>query len=307
MAIPTETVYGLAANASDASAVARIFAAKGRPKSHPLIVHMATADDVSGWAVDLSPLAHKLMGAFWPGPLTLIAKKSDATLLDVTGGLQTVALRVPNHPVALELLRLVGGGLAAPSANRFGSVSPTTAAHVAQSLGDSVDVIIDGGPCRVGVESTIVDVSGVDPESGMAAVLRPGGVSLEALSQVAGMAIKVHTSATVSAPGQLPSHYAPEAPVRLVPSRELASEAATLAAQGLRVAVLTDDPDAPWPPGVVVIHLPRNPNLAAARLYAALREVDQHACHVAITSLPLPRGLGAAVADRLRKAAGPRG
>jgi len=205
------------------------------------------------------------------------------------------------------LLRLFGGGLAAPSANRFGSVSPTTAAHVAKSLGDSVDLIIDGGPCRVGVESTIVDVSGVDPESGAAAVLRPGGVSIEALSQMAGVAVNVRSSAGVSAPGQLPSHYAPAAPVRLISERELAGEAATLAAQGLRVAVLTDDQNAHWPPGVVAIHLPRDPNLAAARLYAALHEVDQQACQVALTSLPLPAGLGAAVADRLRKAAGPRG
>jgi len=304
--MPTETVYGLAANAADPHAVARIFAAKGRPSNHPLIVHLASAAAVSSWAVDVSPLAQKLMDAFWPGPLTLIAKRHPNTLTEVTGGMDTVALRVPNHPVALALLEAFGVGLAAPSANKFGSVSPTTAAHVATGLGDAVDLILDGGACNVGVESTIVDVSGSDPASGQAAILRPGGICIEDLERVAGHTISMRASELVRAPGQLESHYAPTAPVQLVSARELPGEAATLASQGLSVAVLTEETNADWPPGVVAIFLPKDSQQAARLLYAALREVDLRKCHVALTSLPLPTGLGAAVADRLRKAAGPR-
>ncbi|MDX2019819.1 MAG: L-threonylcarbamoyladenylate synthase [Deltaproteobacteria bacterium] len=306
VAMPTETVYGLAADATQPAAVARVFAAKGRPSTHPLIVHLSDLDQVHTWAINLSNVAQAFMRAFWPGPLTVIVRRHPNTLTAVTGGLDTVALRVPKHPVALGLIRALGTGVAAPSANRFGGVSPTTAAHVAQSLGDAVDLILDGGPCDVGVESTIVDVSQVDPEAGVAAVLRPGGVSLAELSRVAGQPVFERRSETVRAPGQLESHYAPEAPVRLVPPRELVSEAATLAAQGLRVAVLTEDTQADWPPGVVAIALPSDPARAAQRLYAALREVDERGCHVALTTLPLPEGLGLAVADRLRKAAGPR-
>lgn len=304
--MPTETVYGLAANAANPQSVAKIFAAKGRPSNHPLIVHLAHAAEVPNWAVEVSPLAQQFMDAFWPGPLTLIAKRHFRTPMEVTGGMDTVALRVPKHPVALALLEAFGGGLAAPSANRFGSVSPTTAAHVANGLGDAVDVILDGGACNVGVESTIVDVSGSDPASGQAAILRPGGICREELERVAGHAISVRASDFVRAPGQLESHYAPNAPVKLVSARELPGEAATLAAQGLSVAVLTDEINAEWPPGVVAIFLPQDPELAARRLYAALREVDLRKCDVALTSLPLSVGLGAAVADRLRKAAGPR-
>jgi L-threonylcarbamoyladenylate synthase len=304
--MPTETVYGLAANAASPQSVAKIFAAKGRPPNHPLIVHLAHAGEVANWAVEVSPLARKLMDAFWPGPLTLIAKRHPRTPLEVTGGLETVAIRVPNHLVALALLEAFGGGIAAPSANKFGSVSPTTAEHVAHGLGDAVDVILDGGACNVGVESTIVDVSGSDPASGQAAILRPGGISREDLERVAGHAIMMRASEVVRAPGQLESHYAPNAPVKLVSARELPGEAATLASQGISVAVLTDEIGAEWPPGVVAIFLPKDPELAARRLYAALREVDLRKCHVALTCLPIAEGLGAAVADRLRKAAGPR-
>jgi L-threonylcarbamoyladenylate synthase len=305
--MPTETVYGLAANAADPKSVARIFGAKGRPSNHPLIVHLAHASKVANWAIDVSPLAQAFMDAFWPGPLTLIARRHLCTPLAVTGGMETVAMRVPKHPVALALLDAFDGGIAAPSANKFGSVSPTTAAHVAQGLGDAVDLILDGGACDVGVESTIVDVSASDPASGVAAILRPGGISREDLERVAGHTILMRASEVVRAPGQLESHYAPNAPVKLVSARELPGEAATLASQGLSVAVLTDETDADWPPGVVAIFLPKNPELAARRLYAALREIDLRKCHVALTCLPLAVGLGAAVADRLRKAAGPRG
>lgn len=309
VALPTETVYGLAANARDDEAVARIFAAKGRPQDHPLIVHVADAEAALAWAGAWSPAAETLAARFWPGPLTLIVARGRDVSLAVTGGLPTVALRVPAHPVALAVLQAFGGGVAAPSANRFGAVSPTTAAHVAEGLGDAVDLVLDGGPCHVGVESTIVDVSQYDSGSGVAAVLRPGGVAVEALSEALGQRVAVRGEARhteVRAPGQLPSHYAPEAQVRLVSEAELPAEAATWAAAGLSVAVLTASPEADWPPGVVPIPFPRDPEAAARRLYEALREVDRQGCHVVLGALPAERGLGLAVADRLRKAAGPR-
>jgi L-threonylcarbamoyladenylate synthase len=171
VAFPTETVYGLGADASNAAAVNRIFAAKGRPADHPLIVHLASADSLDAWASAVSPLARAFAAACWPGPLTIVLRRAARVPDAVTGGLSTVGLRVPSHPVAQALLRAFDGGIAAPSANRFGTVSPTTAAHVRESLGDRVDLVLDGGPSDVGVESTIVDCSGDTP-----AILRPGGV-----------------------------------------------------------------------------------------------------------------------------------
>ena len=188
VAFPTETVYGLGADARDPRAVARIFAVKGRPSDHPLIVHVGSADAMEEWALDVPVLAHTFAARFWPGPLTLVLRRAADVLDEVTGGQHTVGLRVPSHPVALALIRASGCALAAPSANRFGRVSPTTAAHVRDDLGDDVDLILDGGPCEVGVESTIVDLSGREP-----AILRPGGVPREALEAVAGTAIPVRT------------------------------------------------------------------------------------------------------------------
>ncbi len=176
VAFPTETVYGLGADASNPAAMARIFAAKGRPADHPLIVHLASADEIGAWAASVPPLAAAFATACWPGPLTIILRRSERVPDAVTGGLDTVGLRVPSHPLALELLAAFGDGIAAPSANPFGSVSPTTADHVRTGLGDRVDLILDGGPCEVGVESTIVDLSGDEP-----AILRPGGLPRERL------------------------------------------------------------------------------------------------------------------------------
>ena len=177
VAFPTETVYGLGADAANPAAVGRIFAVKGRPRSHPVIVHLAEATAVKAWAADVPPDAWALAEAFWPGPLTLILPRADHVPDAVTGGAATVGLRVPNQPLALELLSAFGSGIAAPSANRFGRVSPTTAAHVRADLGTAVDLVLDGGPCAVGVESTIVDLSRGAPR-----VLRLGGLSVDALS-----------------------------------------------------------------------------------------------------------------------------
>jgi L-threonylcarbamoyladenylate synthase len=208
VAFPTETVYGLGADATSAAAVARIYAAKGRPTSHPVIVHLASADELPAWTAELSDAARALAARFWPGPLTLIARRGPKVLDAVTGGAPTVGLRVPSHPMALALLKAFGRGVAAPSANRFGSVSATTATHVVQDLGDAVDYILDGGACAIGVESTIVDVSGPHP-----ALLRPGGVPREAIEAFLGRPLAA-PSAT-PAPGTLASHYAPSA--RVVP------------------------------------------------------------------------------------------
>jgi L-threonylcarbamoyladenylate synthase len=172
VAVPTETVYGLGADAENAAAVARVFQVKGRPRSHPLIVHIGGADLLGDWAEDVPATARRLAECFWPGPLTLVLRRGRRVPLEATGGLETVAVRVPAHPVALALLTAFGGGVAAPSANRFGSVSPTTADHVRAELGDAVDFVLDGGPCQVGVESTIVDATGDTPS-----ILRPGGVT----------------------------------------------------------------------------------------------------------------------------------
>jgi len=303
VALPTETVYGLAANAEDGLAVRRIFAVKGRPSSHPLIVHLADAAAWPGWASAFPPEAKALAEAFWPGPLTLVLPRGPRALDAVTGGQDTVALRVPSHPLALEVLRAFGGGVAAPSANRFGGVSPTTAEHVRRDLGEEVALVLDGGPCTVGVESTIVDVSGEAP-----ALLRPGGVSREAVEKVLGRSVPKREKGPVRAPGMLESHYAPHAGVVLVEAAELASRTATLAHSGKKVGVLAAAARGAWtaPPGVDVLEVPASPEGFAHVLYARLREADLRGCDVVVVVLPPQDGLGLAVRDRLTRAAAPR-
>ncbi|MBA3455929.1 MAG: threonylcarbamoyl-AMP synthase, partial [Deltaproteobacteria bacterium] len=207
VAFPTETVYGLGADASSDAAVARIFAAKGRPRAHPLIVHLAPDARLSDWAIDVPESARRLAAEAWPGPLTIILARGPRVSLATTGGSETVGLRVPAHPMAQDLLRAFGGGIAAPSANRFGAVSPTTADHVTADLGDDVDYVLDGGACDVGVESTIVDLS-----RGRAVLLRPGGLAREAIEAIIGPLAEADLAAP-AAPGTLASHYAPRAQV----------------------------------------------------------------------------------------------
>lgn len=296
VAFPTETVYGLGADARNVAAVARVFRAKGRPADHPLIVHVEDAAAAGAWARELPDEARALMTRFWPGPLTLIVEKADDVPTEVTGGQSTVGLRVPDHPLALALLRAFGGGLAAPSANRFGAVSPTTAAHVAIELGERVDLILDGGPCRVGVESTIVDLS-----TGRARILRPGGVPVEDVEQTLGTSVPVVVS-DVRAPGTHPSHYAPRADLVAVDARDVDATVAGHRALGRRVVVLGRAA-----PGTTdVVELPEDPEGMARRLYAALREVDARGFEVAVVALPTEGGLSRAVADRIRRAASPR-
>ncbi|TNF37501.1 MAG: threonylcarbamoyl-AMP synthase, partial [Deltaproteobacteria bacterium] len=233
VAVPTETVYGLAADASQPEAVLRIFLAKGRPADHPLIVHLPGASALSRWAAEVPPAAVALADAFWPGPLTMILPKADWVDPCVTGGRDSIGLRVPSHPMTLALLRAFDGGLAAPSANRFGHVSPTTAEHVREDLGDRVDLILDGGPCPVGIESTIIDLSEDVP-----AILRLGAVTRDDLSEVLGRDVRVALDGPVKAPGQLASHYAPCAEVEVVAVADAAARREELVAAGVGVALI---------------------------------------------------------------------
>ncbi|MFJ7073442.1 L-threonylcarbamoyladenylate synthase [Streptomyces sp. NPDC098781] len=302
VAFPTETVYGLGADAENPAAVARIFQVKGRPPSHPLIVHIGGAEHLDDWVEEVPPAARLLAERFWPGPLTLVLRRGRRVPLEATGGLETVAVRVPDHPVALALLTAFGGGVTAPSANRFGAVSPTTADHVRAELGDAVDFVLDGGRCSVGVESTIVDATGDLPS-----VLRPGGVTREDLEAALGYPLAVPSTSPVRVPGQHPSHYAPRARVVLVEPERVVAEAELAQEKGHQVGVFLPAPQAGTPVKAhAVVAIPASMPAYARGLYAYLREFDQQGCDLIVASLPSEDGLGLAIANRLRRAAGPR-
>ena len=297
VAIPTETVYGLAAHALDPVAVAGIFEAKNRPHFDPLIVHAAERDQIDELVTEIPAVALRLMEAFWPGPLTLVLPKRDCVPDLVTAGLPSVAVRIPDHPVAQQLLRHVGLPLAAPSANLFGRVSPTTAEHVSEQLADRIDLILDGGPCRVGLESTIVHV----PAEGRPTLLRPGGVPQEALEAITGpLAVlrKTDDLAPQLAPGMLTSHYAPRTPVEIVESLEDPPSSLTL-------GILSPGP-IPEPErfgAVEVLSHRGDLTEAAANLFAALRRLDRAGVSKIAAVLCPEQGLGRAINDRLRRAA----
>ncbi len=299
VAFPTETVYGLGADAADPDALARLFAVKGRPAEHPVIVHVAEPEQLADWAADVPPAARLLADALWPGPLTLVVPRAARVPDGVTGGGNTVGVRVPDQPAALRLLRAFGGGIAAPSANRFGRVSPTTAADVRADLGDDVDVVLDDGPCRVGLESTIVDCTGDE-----LVILRPGAVTRERIEAVSGQPVAIARDGLVRAPGTLKSHYAPEATVLLVDRDAVPDRAAAFAAAGQQVAVLAEEPRPRLPAGVIVLAPPEDVDDYARVLYARLREVDRRGVDVLLAVPPSDAGVGTAVADRLRRAAG---
>lgn len=279
VAIPTETVYGLAADASNPTAVARIFEAKARPRDHPLIVHVAAPEQLSDWARDLTPTAERLADTCWPGPLTLLVPKAGHVLPEVTGGRDTVGVRVPAHPLTTELLARFGGGLAAPSANRFGGVSPTTAAHVRADLGNVVDYVLDGGACPIGVESTIVDCTVEPPQ-----ILRPGAISPDDIERVLGRDLGAVVGPS-RAPGMLIAHYSPRARVLLADSRRQAE-------------VIAADHGNSW-----ILDHPDDLAIYARSLYADLRAADDRGVEVVVAVLPIAAGLGYAIRDRLIKAA----
>jgi L-threonylcarbamoyladenylate synthase len=299
VAFPTETVYGLGADASNAHALRRLYAVKGRPPAHPVIVHLSDGGELDKWARDVPQFASALAAACWPGPITLVLRRRPECVPDeVTGGSETVGLRVPAQPIALALLRAFAGGIAAPSANRFGRVSPTTAQHVRADLGGDVECVLDGGPCTVGVESTIVDCTNDAP-----AILRLGGVSPERLEAILGEPVKVRTDDAVRAPGTMTSHYAPRVPVLIVGESELTARAVALQADGRRVGVLAPRPFDDLPTGAVVLDPPQSTADYARVLYARFREADQLDLDVLLI-VPAPdEGIGHAVNDRLQRAA----
>lgn len=293
--MPTETVYGLAANACDDRAVLRIFEAKGRPHFDPLIVHVADAEQA--WTVaEPSPRALRLAAAYWPGPLTLILPRRACIGDSITSGLDFVGVRVPDHPLALALIRAAGVPLAAPSANLFGCISPTTAAHVIEQLGDRIAGVVDGGPCRVGVESTVLRP---DP---VPLILRPGGIAQDALQALLGEPVAVADrqeraeSLPQAAPGMLASHYAPRIPLRL-----LGDQPWPTAAHVARLVMQR----APRPGGPTEILSPTGDVAEIAmRLFAAMRRLDASGASEMVAELTEPVGLGVAINDRLRRAAG---
>ncbi len=297
VAFPTETVYGLGADAANPEAVARIFAAKCRPANHPVIVHLGSVEQLANWATDIPPAAYRLAQHFWPGPLTLILKRHARVSDAVTGGQDTVGLRVPGHPITLALLAAFSGGIAAPSANRFGRLSPTTAAHVRTEMSEAVDYVLDGDPCRVGIESTILDLSSAQPR-----LLRPGAITDAALEAVLGQALAAVPGDAPRAPGALPSHYAPRTPLVLIPADDLEAEVKRHLAQGERVAVLAR---AAAPPAVSCVWqlMPADPGAYAHELYARLRALDDlHVDRLLIEAPPAKAGW-LAVRDRLARAA----
>lgn len=304
VAFATETVYGLGGVALWPETVARIFEVKGRPTFDPLIVHLPDLEHVERWVTEVPPMARALADRFWPGPLTIVLPKVPEIPDLVTSGLPSVAVRVPAHPIARELLRLTNLPVAAPSANLFGRVSPTTAQHVADQLGDRIDWILDGGPCSVGVESTVLAVS----TSGPPVLLRPGGVTVEEIEELVG---PVHLPASHDseehtpqlAPGQLPQHYAPLTRFCVAPLTP--SSIAPLISEAKRVGVMAFQACSPAISDYAVELLSPAGNLreAAANLFAAMRRLDEQGLDVIIAE-PFPeQGLGRAINDRLRRAA----
>jgi L-threonylcarbamoyladenylate synthase len=298
LAFPTETVYGLGADASNPDAVKKIYAAKGRPRNHPLIVHVANAANIVDWAREIPAAGERLAQRFWPGPLTLIFRRAAHVSDLVTGGQDTVALRVPSHPLAQALLAGFGGGVAAPSANRYGRVSSTTAEHVRTEFGGAVDYVLDGGACEVGIESTIVDVSAGEP-----ALLRPGSITAAEVEALLRRPLAPAGPDSPRAPGTLAKHYAPQTPVMLMEADLLAELASSMVRQGHKVAVLARSALQPILSGLTWVAAPVNAAEYAHDLYANLRNLDRAGCSAILVEQPPLEAEWAAVHDRLSRAA----
>ena len=297
VAFPTETVYGLGADASRADAVSRIFTAKGRPADHPVIIHLYDTAKLAQWTRSVPDGARKLAAAFWPGPLTLILPRASNVADVVTGGQDSVGIRVPSHPVARALLAEFGGGIAAPSANRFGRISPTTAQHVADDLGDAVSIIVDGGPCAVGIESTIVGFTDDGPT-----LLRPGAIGVADLERVLGRRLQALTAAAPRAPGMLAAHYAPKTPATLVAPGALHAELEQLAERDEVIAVLARTVARPPEFSDMWIDAPIDAAAYAHDLYPNLRALDNaNADAILIEAVP-PGHAWLAIRDRLERA-----
>ncbi|MBM3373838.1 MAG: threonylcarbamoyl-AMP synthase [Betaproteobacteria bacterium] len=298
VAFPTETVYGLGADASNADAVRKVFAAKGRPADHPLIVHIGELSQLDRWAREVPEFALKLARQFWPGPLTLVFKRDPRVPDAVTGGQDTVALRVPAHPLAQQLLRAFGGGIAAPSANRFGHVSATTAAHVREEFGDTVACVLDGGATEVGIESTIVDCSGEAP-----ALLRPGMITPQQIEEALGRPLAEARRRSPRVSGSLDKHYAPHTPLMQMEGDLVVELAHSLTRQGKRVAVLARTALQPLIEGLVWKAAPADAAGYARALYASLRALDRAGCDAILVEQPPDEPAWLAIRDRLNRAA----
>lgn len=297
--LPTETVYGLAADARNPDAVRAIFALKQRPADHPLIVHIGTLDELHDWASQVPDAALALARTFWPGPLTLVLPARAEVPRVVTGGLDTVALRMPAHPVALALLRRLGRGVAAPSANRHLRVSPTTAAHVREEFGDALPMVLEGGACAVGIESTIVDLTGTAPR-----VLRPGAISAVQIADCLQRDVELRPAAGTRSPGLMKRHYSPRARVDCATADALAGRVSALLGQNLRVAQLSADAPVQSHPALSWLAAGDSPAARMRCLYARLREADLLGVDVIVAELPDGDGAAEALRDRLLRAAG---
>ncbi len=298
VAVPTETVYGLAADASNPAAVRGIFAAKQRPTNHPLIVHLADAGQLPRWARDIPDSARRLAAAFWPGPLTLLLHKADAVPFDVTGGRPTIGLRVPDHPVLLRILETLDGGLAAPSANPYKRLSPTTADQVFEGLGGRIDAVLDGGPCAVGLESTIVDLTGDAPR-----ILRAGPITRRQLSDALGVAVEFPDHHDAAVPGNVAVHYQPRTPLHVFDTETLRVRLTSMPHDaGIALAHLSDDlPDSA---GVLrTLRLPADKSGFARALYGALHALDQIGANAIWLERPPVHEDWSDVHDRLSRAA----
>jgi L-threonylcarbamoyladenylate synthase len=298
VAFPTETVYGLGANAQNPAAVRKIFAAKRRPESHPVIVHLDSPRFLHRWVKEVPETASRLAERFWPGPLTIVMPRGPNVHDIVTGGQDTIAVRVPSHPMAQQLLTAFGGGIAAPSANRYGRLSPTRPEHVRDELGDSVRIILDGGECQIGLESTIVACEGPRVR-----LLRPGAITASQLRDALGDLLLGPNSDSPRVPGSTPSHYAPSTPLTIVPAGEIDSQAATLSQGGKRIAVLAQRLPLKAHKYVTWINAGRRPEQYAQDLYANLRTLDKAGCQkILVQDVPHDERWDA-VRDRLSRAA----
>ena len=297
VAFPTETVYGLGADASNPAAVRKIFVAKRRPSDHPVIVHIADASDLKHWAAQVPNAAWVLAEKFWPGPLTLVLKRAGHVSDLITGGQDTVGVRVPSHPLARQLLKAFGGGIAAPSANSYGRLSPTTAQHVVEELGDAVDLVLDGGPCALGIESTIVDLSGAQPS-----ILRPGEISAAQIEQALSVTLGVLSTASPRVPGAQATHYAPRTALALIHDQDVESFVEGQA-PGVAVAVLARRSRPRNSRAALWQVAPQSASEYAQHLYALLRRMDSAGCELIVVESPPDLPDWAAVRDRLQRAA----